>query len=65
VVCNPGPRRPVGENNPGNVSALGMTINDVNKYPLARTNSALRRTMLYIENNKIAVMRSLMRVVIA
>ena len=42
-----------------------MTINDVNKYPLASTNRALRCTMLYMENNKIAVMRSLMRVVIA
>jgi hypothetical protein len=55
----------VGVNNPGNVSAHGMTINAVNKYPPASTNSVLWRSMLYRENNKIAVMRSLMRVVIA
>src|SRR5450432_3680265 len=54
-VWMPAPRSPVGENAPENVSACGMTISAVKRYPLASVRSELEREIEYCANRRTEV----------
>ncbi len=60
VVWVPAPRSPVGENNPGKLSACATTMVAVKKYPLASTSNARERRIAYWANNSTAVIKSMM-----
>src|SRR5215469_11170248 len=57
-VWMPAPRRPPGENAPAKVSACGMTISAVKRYPLASTKSGREREIENCANNRTAVIKS-------
>ena len=54
----PAPKRPVGENAPLNVSAWGIRISAVNRYPLAKAKSAREPRIENCANSKAAVTSS-------
>lgn len=53
------PSRPIGENAPANVSACGMTIRAVKRYPVASASSAREREIENCAYSRVAVIRSL------
>ena len=53
------PSSPVGENAPANVNACGMTINAVNRYPVASASNAREREIENCAYSRTAVTRSL------
>src|SRR5262249_4853822 len=57
-VSIPAPKRPVGEKAPEKVSACGITINAVKKYPLASTKSAREREIQNCPNSRTDVTKS-------
>ena len=57
-VWIPAPRSPVGENAPEKVSACGMTISAVKRYPLASIKSEREREIENCANSRIEVIKS-------
>jgi hypothetical protein len=57
------PRSPVGENAPVNVSACGMTISAVKRYPTASAKRAREREIEYCANSRTAVIESEMKTI--